>query len=174
MTLLALVGVVLAFNLMTFGNGPVMIPLLQHELVDTRRVLTLDQLLYAFAIARATPGPANMYVAAIGYFLDGLPGAILTMLALILPGYLMVPFVRVYDRLRDRESVGAFVGGLTAASVGVIFAAIVGMARSSLTEVASWIVFGLALGLLAVPRVPALAAVALAALAGLGLRSLGA
>lgn len=52
------------------------------------------------------------------------------MLALILPGYLMVPFVRVYDRLRNRESVGRFVGGLTAASVGVIFAAIVGMARS--------------------------------------------
>src|SRR3712207_8122653 len=48
---------------------------LQARFVEEERLLTLDQLLYAFAIARVTPGPANVYVAAIGYFLHGLPGA---------------------------------------------------------------------------------------------------
>ena len=47
------------FNVMTFGNGPVMIPLLQTHLVEGSRVLTQDQLLYAFTIARITPGQAN-------------------------------------------------------------------------------------------------------------------
>ena len=39
------------FNLMTFGNGPVMIPLLQTHLVEGSGALSEDQLLYAFTIA---------------------------------------------------------------------------------------------------------------------------
>src|SRR6266403_5485662 len=88
------------FNLMTFGNGPVMIPLLQTHLVGGAGVITQDQLLYAFTIARVTPGQANLYVASIGYMLYGTPGAILTTLAIVLPGYVMIPFIKGYEHLR--------------------------------------------------------------------------
>jgi len=65
-SLLELCALVFTFNALTFGNGPAMIPLLQANLVDRRGVLSTDQLLYAFTIARVTPGQANTYVAAIG------------------------------------------------------------------------------------------------------------
>ena len=74
MSLLELCVTVFVYNAMTFGNGPVMVPLLQDDLVDRRGVLSTDQLLYGFTIARVTPGQANTYVAAIGYMLHGLVG----------------------------------------------------------------------------------------------------
>src|SRR6266852_7834169 len=97
MSLWRLTLLIALFNVMTFGNGPVMIPLLQNHLVEGSRVLTEDQLLYAFTIARVTPGQANFYVASIGYMLYGMPGAIVATLVIILPGYIMSPLRRGYD-----------------------------------------------------------------------------
>src|SRR5882762_10900908 len=122
------------FNLMTFGNGPVMIPLLQTHLVDGARVLTQDQLLYAFTIARVTPGQANFYVASIGYMLYGLPGATVATLAIILPGYVMITLLRGFEHLRDSRWINGFTKGLTVTSVGLILAAVIQIARDTLTE----------------------------------------
>src|SRR5881394_605510 len=140
MSLWKLALLIALFNLMTFGNGPVMIPLLQSHLVEGSRVLTQDQLLYAFTIARVTPGQANLYVAAIGYMLFGWTGAVLTTLAIMLPGYLMLPLLRGYGHLSDSRRVKGLTRGLTTASIGLIFAAVVEIARSTLLEPLAWII----------------------------------
>ena len=108
-------------------------------------MLTTDELLYAFTVARITPGPANSYVASIGYMLFGLPGAALCALAVIVPGYLMLPLSYGYGLLRSARAVSGFTRGLIGASVGLIFAASIEMARGSLTTPGSWIVFVLAI-----------------------------
>src|SRR5205807_5914905 len=117
MSLWKLALLIALFNLMTFGNGPVMIPLLQTHLVNEHGVLTQDQLLYAFTIARVTPGQANLYVAAIGYMLFGWTGAVLITLAIMLPGYLMLPLLSGYSHLSDSRRVRGFRRGLTTASI---------------------------------------------------------
>lgn len=150
MSLLELTALIFTFNVMTFGNGPVMIPLLQTSLVEERGVLTIDQLLYAFTIARITPGQANVYVAAIGYMLFGLPGAVLTTLAIMLPGYVMIPLLHGYERLRTLDPVKSFTRGLTSASVGLIFAATLRIGQGTLNNPAAWIVFLLSIVLLSV------------------------
>ena len=131
---------IMLFNLMTFGNGPVMIPLLQTHLVEGSRVLTQDQLLYAFTIARVTPGQANFYVASIGYMLYGMPGAIVATLAIILPGYIMIPLLRGFEHLRDSRWINGLTKGLTVTSVGLILAAVVQIARGTLTQPIAWVV----------------------------------
>lgn len=141
MNLLTLTALIFIFNVMTFGNGPVMIPLLQHNLVDTSHVLTNDQLLYAFAIARITPGPANVYVTSVGYFLYGVPGALTTTLAITVPGYLMLPLLKEYERIRAKKVVKNFTRGLTAASIGLIVAVTVQIAKSTLTNLVAWLIF---------------------------------
>jgi len=128
------------FNLMTFGNGPVMIPLLQTHLVEGARILTEDQLLYAFTIARVTPGQANFYVVSIGYMLYGITGAIVATLAIILPGYIMIPLLHGYEHLRDSRWINGFTKGLTVTSVGLILAAVVQIARAELTQPIAWVV----------------------------------
>ncbi len=172
MTLLELAAAVLLYNALTFGNGPTMIPLLQGNLVDSRHVISVDQLLYAFAIARVVPGQANVYVAAIGYMLFGLPGALLTTLAIQLPGYLMLPLMRGYERLRKSGAVGAFIRGLTAASIGLIFAAVVGIGRRSLVDWTAAVTFLLTLGLMHLLKTGPLPSLFLAGSAGAALKLL--
>lgn len=141
---------IFVFNLLIFGNGPAMIPFLEEELVENEGILSIDQLLYAFAIARITPGQANAYVASIGYFLYGIAGAVLATLAIQLPGYLMLPFIKLYERLQSATWINHFTRGLTVASVGLIFAAALSIGTNTLTGPVTWIVFATALVMLVV------------------------
>jgi chromate transporter len=170
MKLLDLAALIFVFNVMTFGNGPVMVPLLHDHLVIQRGVLTEDQLLYAFTIARVTPGQANLYVAAIGYMLFGLPGAILTTLAVMLPGYLMIPLMGGFERLRASPMVTGFTKGLMTASVGLIFAAAVQIGRGTLNAPVAWAVFCLMLVLTQVLKLNTILSLLIASGVGLLLK----
>ena len=140
------------FNLMTFGNGPVMVPLLQTSLVEEAGVLTQDQLLYAFTVARVTPGQANSYVASVGYMLHGMPGAMLATLVIMLPGYLMLAAMKGFDRFRHSARVSGFTKGITATSVGLILAAVVQIGGSTLNEPVAWVVFAATLAMIQLLR----------------------
>ena len=173
MGLLELCAVMFVYNAMTFGNGPVMVPLLEEDLVDDRHVLGADQLLYAFTLARVTPGQANTYVAAVGYMLHGLVGALVTTVAIVLPGYLILPLLSGYERVKALGAVPAFTHGLTVASVGLIFAAILDMAQRTLTTWVSLAVFAAAVAMAQLLRWNPLIVLAVSALLGLGARALG-
>ena len=170
MSLWKLTLLIALFNLMTFGNGPVMVPLLQAHLVEGSRVLTQEQLLYAFTIARVTPGQANLYVASIGYMLYGMPGAILTTLAIMLPGYIMIPFLRGYEHLRHSPWIKGFTKGLTVTSVGLILAAVIQIARDALTQRTAWVVLFATLIMTQLLKWNALTALAAASCLGLLLK----
>lgn len=172
MSLLEFVILIFTYNLITFGNGPAMIPMLQARLVDTAQVLTLDQLLYAFAIARVTPGQANVYVASIGYFLFGIAGAVAATLAIQLPGYLMLPFTKIYERMRSAAWVGHFTRGLTVASVGLIFSATLSIGTRTLTLPLTWLVFAAAFLMMTVFKRDQMLSLLLASLLGVVLKLL--
>jgi chromate transporter len=169
MTLAELFLLLLGFNAMTFGNGLAMIPLLQVALVDQRHVLTIDELLYAFTIARVTPGQANVYVAAAGYMLFGWPGAFAALAAVLVPGYLILPLTAWHQRLTRFSAVQGFTRGLTTTSVGLIFAIALQMSLRSLTDPVAWVVFPLTIVLLHGFRWSALASLGAATAAGLTL-----
>lgn len=170
MSLGELVLLILGFNLLTFGNGPVMVPLLQRHLVADTGVLTLDQFLYAFAIGRATPGPANLYVTAIGYLTHGLLGAVAMTLAVTVPGYLMLPLVHGFARYREIRAVRGFIRGVMSISVGLVLAAAIDIGHATLTSIAAGIVFALTLVLVLVLRWGALPAMLAAGGSGLALK----
>ncbi len=148
MSLPALVFFIFVYNLLTFGSGPVMVPLLQHQLVEQTSLLTLDQFLYAYALGRATPGQANLYVAALGFMTYGWAGAIAMVLAIQVPGYLMLPLVRGYERFREVEAVRGFTRGLTAVSVSLMVSVTISIGRVALTNWITIVVFALTLGLI--------------------------
>jgi chromate transporter len=170
MSLWALVGLVLGFNLLTFGNGPVMIPLLQRHLVEESGLLTLDQFLYAYALGRVTPGQANLYVAAIGYMAFGWWGALTTIAAIQLPGYMMLPLMRWYERFRHLGAVRGFTRGLTAVSVSLMLSVTWDIGRDTLANPLTWVAFLLTLGLVVVGRWNAVMAMLVAAAAGAALK----
>jgi len=150
----------------------VMVPILKRALVEDTHVLGLDQFLYAFTVGRITPGPANMYLAGIAYMLYGPLGALLAVIVVVLPAYLVIPLHAGYRRLARSGIVRGFGRGLTAASVGLIVASSVDIGRSALTSPAAIAVCALTLVMLHVLRWNALVCLAAASAAGIALTRL--
>ena len=153
-------------NVLTFGNGTVMAAVLQNAFVQQAHVLTNEQLLYAFALARVTPGQANLYVASIGYMMFGLPGASLSMVVLALPSYLMIPLLHSYEFVRGNPYVRGLTRGLAATAVGLLLTTTWNISKDSLNGPVTWLVLGLALALLLFTRLPTLVSLLLATLVG--------
>ena len=141
MTLWELLAYVFTYNLVTLSNGPVMVAMLQQTLVHDRGAMALDRLLFAFTIGRVTPGPASSWLASVGYLQFGWLGAALCIVAITLPGYVMLPLAHGYRRIARSPRVGASLRGLIAAQVGLIFAAVVKLGGETLRGPAAWSAF---------------------------------
>ena len=81
-------------GLLTFGGGYAMIPLISEEISE----FNIDQ--YAFsdfiAISESTPGPFAINIATfIGYSSNGILGAILATLGVILPSFIIILLIWV-------------------------------------------------------------------------------
>lgn len=113
---------------LVFGGGHVVLPLLQAEVVAPAWV-TEDQFLAGYGAAQAVPGPLFTFAAYLGAVLapepNGLWGASLALLALFLPGFLLLigalPF---WDALRARPQAQSAMQGANAAVVGILGAAL--------------------------------------------------
>ena len=169
MSLGQLLVVIFTYNLLTFGNGSAVLALLQHRLVDTG-VLNLDQFLYAYALGRVTPGQNNLYLASVGYMIYGWLGALAAIVAIQVPGYLVIPVLKGYERVRHQRSVQGFIRGLTAASVGLMFAVAFNIGREALTGLVPWIVFLATLALVFLAKRGLLTGMIGAAVLGVGLK----
>jgi chromate transporter len=154
-------------NVLTFGNGSVMAALLQNAFVQQAHALTNEQLLYAFALARVTPGQANLYVASIAYMMFGFPGAVLSMVVIAVPSYLMLPLMRSYEFVRSISQVRGLTRGLASTAVGLLLATTWNLSKDSLNAPVTWIVLAVALGLMLFTRLPIL--VSLVAATGVGI-----
>jgi chromate transporter len=113
---------------LVFGGGHVVLPLLQAEVV-TPGWVTNETFLAGYGLAQAVPGPLFTFAAYLGAVIGpaphGLSGAIIALLALFLPGLLLVygmlPF---WDGLRRRPAAQAAMRGANAAVVGILGAAL--------------------------------------------------
>ncbi|HVT01395.1 MAG TPA: chromate transporter [Patescibacteria group bacterium] len=128
-------------NVITFGNGPVMLPLFAQSLVQNMHMISQEQLLYAYSIGRVTPGQVNLYIAAIGYLTHGYKGAFLSTLVLVIPGYLILPMVHIHNKLKEITLVEHLIKGITVVSIGLMIEATVTIGQGVLTSVVPWIVF---------------------------------
>ena len=152
---------------LVFGGGHVVLPLLQSQVVASGWIS--DPLfMTGYASAQAVPGPLFSVAAFIGAAIDGWPGALICLLAIFLPGFLLVigvlPF---WQTLRQRRRIQAALAGVNAAVVGVLAAALYQpLWTSSVTGPAELLAVLLALVLLRSGRVPSWALVLLGAALG--------
>ena len=150
----------------TSFSGLTSVPLVRNDLVVRRAVLTDEQLNSALAIGQTTPGPIGLYVVIVGYFVDGIPGAIAGMLALATPALLAIPVLGALRVGRADLVAGAARGIVIAASVLTLWTA-VGLAGSAVTNLTLAMVGIAALGLLAAARIAPLWIVLLTGAVGL-------
>ncbi len=113
---------------LVFGGGHVVLPLLETEVVQSGWI-SHDQFLAGYGAAQAVPGPLFTFAAYLGTLLgpepNGLIGAGIALIAVFLPGFLIllgvIPF---WDSFRKRESAQALMRGANAAVVGILGAAL--------------------------------------------------
>jgi chromate transporter len=113
---------------LVFGGGHVVLPLLQTEVVDPGWVST-DQFLAGYGAAQAVPGPLFTVAAYLGAVLgpepNGLAGAIVALVAIFLPGFLiLIGVLPFWDRFRAMDSARSMMQGTNAAVVGILGAAL--------------------------------------------------
>lgn len=168
------VGTVDAFyraGALVFGGGHVVLPLLEAETVQTGLVAH-DVFLAGYGAAQAVPGPLFSVAAYLGSLAtaapSGLLGAVLALVAIFLPGTLLVvgtlPF---WNRLRRAPLAQRALMGVNAGVVGILAAALcTPVFTEGVTSAASLAIATVAFVALAWWKAPAWAVVVGAALVG--------
>ena len=98
-------------------SGFASVPIVREDLVESRSILTDEQLNTAIALSQASPGPLGVYVVIVGYFVGGMPGAVAGMMALVTPAVLALPILRIVRRGNASIVRGASTGIMIASSV---------------------------------------------------------
>jgi chromate transporter len=113
---------------LVFGGGHVVLPLLEAGTVAPGWV-TPDAFLAGYGAAQAVPGPLFTFAAYLGAVLgpepNGIAGAALALVALFLPGFLiLVGVLPFWDRFRAMPRAQSAMQGANAAVVGILGAAL--------------------------------------------------
>lgn len=109
---------------LVFGGGHVVLPLLEQVTVGNGW-LGRDSFLAGYGAAQAVPGPLFTFAAYLGAAIDGIPGAAIALIAIFLPGFLiLVAALPHWDRLRRAPRAQSAMQGANAAVVGILGAAL--------------------------------------------------
>jgi chromate transporter len=154
-----------AAMLSTSGTGN--LPIVHQDLL-ARGWADDHQFAESLAIGQISPGPSGLWVVSMGYLLDGLRGAAVTLVAIALPPLLVLFVVHgFYRRWGHHPATQGFVRGLGLAVVGIFVVVLVGIMRSAgWTSTNLMIMLG-AVVLASTHRVPVVLVLMLAAVAGI-------
>ncbi|SMF82363.1 chromate transporter [Paenibacillus uliginis N3/975] len=109
---------------LVFGGGHVVLPLLETEMM-LNGWMSKEDFIAGYGATQAVPGPLFTFAAYLGALIHGIPGAVVAVLAVFLPGFLLVigamPF---WNRFRRNVRLQGVMLGMNAAVVGILFAAL--------------------------------------------------
>ena len=122
MQLLILFFSFLQVGLFSIGGGYAAIPLIQAQIVDTHKLMTLEEFTDLITIAEMTPGPISINASTfVGTRLAGLIGAIICTLGCILPSFVIcLTLAHFYYKYRNFSGVQIILGALRPAVVALI------------------------------------------------------
>lgn len=159
---------------LVFGGGHVVLPLLEAGVVEPGWV-TRDAFLAGYGAAQAVPGPLFTFAAYLGAVLgpapNGLAGAAIALIAVFLPGFLLLLGVAPFwDRFRQFDAARAAMMGTNAAVVGILGAALYDpLWTTAILARADFAVAAVGFILLTMWKAPPWVVVALCAVSGVGL-----
>ncbi|SFK69957.1 chromate efflux transporter [Methylophaga sulfidovorans] len=111
-----------------FGGGHVVLPLLENKMVSTG-LISSEQFLAGYGAAQAVPGPLFTISAYLGALLPGesggVTGAVISLCALFLPGFLLIlALLPFWQSLQNNVVIQKALLGINAAMVGLLAAAL--------------------------------------------------
>jgi chromate transporter len=127
----AIAWVAFKVGALSYGGGFVIIPLMQHDVVNTYHWMTNSRFLTAVALGQITPGPVVQTVSAVGYAAGGVGAGLLAAICAFSPSFALVLAGAPHlDRLRGDQRVQAFLTGAGAAAIGAIAGSAIPLSRA--------------------------------------------
>jgi chromate transporter len=149
-----ILAVFLKIGSILYGSGYVLLAFLRADLVIRLGWLTDAQLLDAVAVGQVTPGPVFTTATFVGYVLAGPAGAALATVGIFLPSFVFVALSGpLVPRIRASPLAGAFLDGVTVASLGLMALVAAQLGRDALARPAAWAIAAVAALLLLAARV---------------------
>lgn len=110
----------------TFGGGYVIVSLMKKKFVDEYHWIEEDEMLDLIAIAQSAPGAIAVNGAiVVGYKLAGISGALVAIIATILPPFLILTVLSfLYERFHSNLLLSQLLAGMQA-GVGAVIASVV-------------------------------------------------
>jgi chromate transporter len=113
--------VMLKVDFLAFGGGYASVPLMLHEVCETRHWLDTKVFADGIALGQVTPGPIVITATFIGYEIAGLAGAIVSTIAVFSPSLFVLLLTEPYfDRLQRSTFFRLAVRGILASFVGLL------------------------------------------------------
>lgn len=167
----------LKIGLFGFGGGYAMLPLIQHEVVESNEWITVSEFTDIVAISQTTPGPISFNTATyIGFkavdnenhgLLASIFGSAICTLAVSLPSFgIMTLVVAFFFKFKENRYVRAALFGIKPAVIGLIAAAGIMLINGfNFIDYKSWMIFGVVF-VASVKKADPILLIALAGLAG--------
>lgn len=157
----------------TFGGGYAMLPILQREVVEKRGWATDQELTDYFAIGQCTPGIIAVNTATfVGHKKKGIPGGIAATLGLVCPSVLIIVAIAAFlQNFAQLPAVIHAFNGVRACVVALIAVSVLKLAKTTVVDVPTAVIFLLVLGCAAFLGISPVILVVVSGLVGLGLRT---
>lgn len=116
----------------TIGGGYAMLPIIQREVVDSKKWLGEEEFLDSIAVTNSLPGPLAINCATfVGYKKAGLPGAISAALGAVMPSFLIILIIALFfSTIENNPTVQYVFAGIRPAVVALITFALVKLVKS--------------------------------------------
>lgn len=109
-------------GLFSVGGGYAAIPLIQDQIVNIHRLMTIEQFSDLITIAEMTPGPISINSSTfVGMQLSGVPGVVLCTIGCIIPSFIIcLTLAHIYYKYRDFRAIQTVLSAMRPAVVSLI------------------------------------------------------
>lgn len=130
-------------GLLTFGGGYAMLPILQKEVVETKKWATEEEMIDYFAIGQTTPGIIAVNTATfIGQKQRGVLGGIIATLGLVFPSYIIITLIAMFMRnFSDSTVIQNAFAGIRVSVYILILNAVLKLWKSSVADKVGLLIF---------------------------------
>ncbi|MBR3755289.1 MAG: chromate transporter [Clostridia bacterium] len=162
-------------GVMTFGGGLAMLPMLERELVESKKWVTTEEILDYYAVGQCTPGIIAVNTATfVGYKKSKVLGAIASTLGVVFPSVVIISVIAaVLSNFADIPAVQHAFSGIRIAVCALIASAVIKLAKSNVKSLVQIIIAVCAFIIIAVFGASPVVVVVASAIAGLLLGKFG-
>ncbi|MDY6065467.1 MAG: chromate transporter [Finegoldia sp.] len=139
MTDFELFWTIFKINMVTFGGGYTIVPIIRDKFVKEKKIITDDEMLKIISLAQSCPGAFAINTCLLlGYRFNGKKGALMCVLGSTLPCLIVISIISlIYERVIDNKYIGMAMQAMSGAIAAVLMFTVIDMTKVNLQK--NWV-----------------------------------